>query len=308
LTLSRVIAALGQPGSTHINFRDSKLTRILKPSLSGNARMAVICCATPSELYIEETRSTLQFALRAKLVKMKPQVNKVIDDSSLIKRLQRELAEARKLAEGRENQQQSQHLQAEAQDAAKEAEARLHRLKAYFLKGPILPSALFGEYSRRENDGKTRNEVFEGEKDKRRWSYGPAAMQMTPENFKIRTIQAFQTCYVGENIASSAEAKLLKDALHAKGGKLSILLAENSALHKEINELKAAKDSILGENGKLDDSNSQLKYQLKCVKEENERLKCQLKELKSASSVNNIIDLTGVDASDGKSIVREKVH
>lgn len=48
LSLSRVIHALSQPG-THVNFRDSKLTRLLQPSLSGNAKMAVVCCVTPSE-------------------------------------------------------------------------------------------------------------------------------------------------------------------------------------------------------------------------------------------------------------------
>ena len=95
LTLSRVISNLGQ-GAAHVNFRDSKLTRILQPSLSGNARMAVICCATPSDLYLEETRSTLQFASRAKLVKTRAQVNEVMDDRSLIKKLQRELKEARR--------------------------------------------------------------------------------------------------------------------------------------------------------------------------------------------------------------------
>ena len=96
LTLSRVIVALGTTNQKHINFRDSKLTRILQPSLSGNAKMAVICCATPSELYLEETRSTLQFASRAKLVKTNAQVNEVLDDRSIIRRLQRELAEARR--------------------------------------------------------------------------------------------------------------------------------------------------------------------------------------------------------------------
>jgi chromosome segregation ATPase len=75
--LSRVIVGLGQPNQTHIHFRDSKLTRILQPSLSENARKAVICCATPSELYLEETRSTLLFASRAKLVKTRPRVTKV---------------------------------------------------------------------------------------------------------------------------------------------------------------------------------------------------------------------------------------
>jgi centromeric protein E len=48
LSLSRVIQSLSQPGS-HVNFRDSKLTRLLQPSLSGNAQMSVVCCITPSE-------------------------------------------------------------------------------------------------------------------------------------------------------------------------------------------------------------------------------------------------------------------
>lgn len=99
LTLSMVIQSLGQAASSnqhvHIKYRDSKLTRILQPSLSGNARMAVICCATPSELYLEETRSTLQFASRAKLVKTRAQVNEVMDDRAIIKKLQRELNEVK---------------------------------------------------------------------------------------------------------------------------------------------------------------------------------------------------------------------
>ena len=78
LTLSRVITGLIQNKTTHINFRDSKLTRILQPSLQGNARMAVICCISPSESYREETRSTLQFASRAKLIKTKAEINEVL--------------------------------------------------------------------------------------------------------------------------------------------------------------------------------------------------------------------------------------
>ena len=105
-----MIIGLGEPNDTHINFRDSKLTRILQPSLSGNARMAMICCATPSEFYLEETKSTLSFASRAKLVKTRAQVNEeVLDDRSLIKRLQRELVEARRAIAGPG---QHQHLMA----------------------------------------------------------------------------------------------------------------------------------------------------------------------------------------------------
>ena len=53
--------------------------------------MAVVCCVTPSERYIEETRSTLQFASRAKLVKTNATVNEVVDDATKLKRLKKEL-------------------------------------------------------------------------------------------------------------------------------------------------------------------------------------------------------------------------
>jgi uncharacterized protein YacL (UPF0231 family) len=43
--------------------------------------------------YIEETRSTLQFASRAKLVKTNATVNEILDESAKIKRLTKELNE-----------------------------------------------------------------------------------------------------------------------------------------------------------------------------------------------------------------------
>ena len=96
LTLSRVISALGRPevsaNNRHIGYRDSKLTRVLQPSLSGNAKLAFVCCITTSGLYLEETKSTLQFAQRIKHVKTASQINlKVADKSEIIKRLQDEL-------------------------------------------------------------------------------------------------------------------------------------------------------------------------------------------------------------------------
>lgn len=48
LSLSRVIHSLSQPG-THVGFRDSKLTRLLQPSLSGNAKMCIVCCVTSAD-------------------------------------------------------------------------------------------------------------------------------------------------------------------------------------------------------------------------------------------------------------------
>lgn len=142
LTLSRVIEGLGK-GAAHVNFRDSKLTRILQPSLSGNARMAVICCTTPSELYLEETRSTLKFAEGCKLVKTCAQVNEIMDDRSLIKKLQRELREARRGGPDKEAMEQMRALEEKAQVAEvanRKAEEDLKRMKDLILKGGVLPA------------------------------------------------------------------------------------------------------------------------------------------------------------------------
>jgi len=98
LSLSRVIHALSLPEKKRpkfIGYRDSKLTRILQPSLSGEACTAILCCASASRASLEETKSTLKFASSAKMIEVKPTVNEVVDQEALIRALQRELAETK---------------------------------------------------------------------------------------------------------------------------------------------------------------------------------------------------------------------
>lgn len=70
-TLASCIAALASH-SKHIPFRDSKLTRLLKDSLGGNARTTMIACVSPMQVSENETMSTLRYAARVKLIKNKP--------------------------------------------------------------------------------------------------------------------------------------------------------------------------------------------------------------------------------------------
>lgn len=94
LSLSNVINNLSLPEKKrpkHINYQDSKLTRILQPHLSGNAEMAIICCASAYKASLEEARATFQFGSRAKLVTVAPTVNELNDDSALVKKLHQEL-------------------------------------------------------------------------------------------------------------------------------------------------------------------------------------------------------------------------
>lgn len=57
LSLSLVINKLSEGQDQHINYRDSKLTRILQLSLGGNAMTAIICTVTPA--VVDETNFTL---------------------------------------------------------------------------------------------------------------------------------------------------------------------------------------------------------------------------------------------------------
>ncbi|OZJ06789.1 hypothetical protein BZG36_00143 [Bifiguratus adelaidae] len=96
LALGTVIAKLAENGSEnlrgHIPYRDSKMTRILQPSLGGNARTAIICTTTPSSRHADETISTLKFANRAKNIQNKPQVNEEKDgDTSVLSQYRREI-------------------------------------------------------------------------------------------------------------------------------------------------------------------------------------------------------------------------
>eukprot|EP01133_Synstelium_polycarpum_P012005 gene12005-14032_t len=93
LTLGSVISKLSEKQTGHINYRDSKLTRILQNSLSGNSRIAIICTVTLASNNMEETHSTLKFASRAKKITNNAKINEILDDKTLIKQYRSEIAE-----------------------------------------------------------------------------------------------------------------------------------------------------------------------------------------------------------------------
>lgn len=74
LTLGRVINALVDR-SSHIPYRESKLTRLLQDSLGGRTKTCIIATISPAKTNLEETISTLDYAFRAKNIKNKPQLN-----------------------------------------------------------------------------------------------------------------------------------------------------------------------------------------------------------------------------------------
>ena len=77
--------------SDPIPYRDSKLTRVLRPALEGNTKIAVICNISPSSDAVDETLSTLKFAQRAKRVKQTAVKNEPIGTKMLILKYENEI-------------------------------------------------------------------------------------------------------------------------------------------------------------------------------------------------------------------------
>lgn len=90
LTLGRVINALVDK-SSHIPYRESKLTRLLQDSLGGRTKTCIIATVSPAKTNLEETISTLDYAFRAKNIRNKPQINSMVSKNKLLREIGMEI-------------------------------------------------------------------------------------------------------------------------------------------------------------------------------------------------------------------------
>uniref|UniRef100_A0A8C6NJT7 Kinesin-like protein n=1 Tax=Nothobranchius furzeri TaxID=105023 RepID=A0A8C6NJT7_NOTFU len=82
-TLGNVISALVDGKSTHVPYRNSKLTRLLQDSLGGNSKTMMCANIGPADYNYDETISTLRYANRAKNIKNKARINEDPKDALL---------------------------------------------------------------------------------------------------------------------------------------------------------------------------------------------------------------------------------
>eukprot|EP00941_MAST-03F_sp_MAST-3F-sp1_P001526 g1526.t1 len=85
----------GKGNSVYVPFRNSKLTRILQPSLGGNSRTAMLCMITPASSCAEDSEATLRFAKRCSQVKNTAKVNKVAVADAMIGQHEHAVSELR---------------------------------------------------------------------------------------------------------------------------------------------------------------------------------------------------------------------
>ena len=95
-SLGKVISQLSsRQASSHISYRDSKLTRLLQDSLNGNSLNYFVACLSPAEFHLGETLNTVQYAQRARAIQSRPQIQQVSDESdkqAMIDRLRAEIS------------------------------------------------------------------------------------------------------------------------------------------------------------------------------------------------------------------------
>ncbi len=100
--LGNVISALVDGKSTHIPYRDSKLTRLLQDSLGGNTKTVMVACVSPAGMNYDETLSTLRYASSAKFIRNKPRINEDPKDA-LLKQYETEIQQLRSMIKRLEN-------------------------------------------------------------------------------------------------------------------------------------------------------------------------------------------------------------
>lgn len=160
--LGNVISALVDGKSSHIPYRDSKLTRLLQDSLGGNTKTIMIANVSPADYNYDETLSTLRYASRAKFIKNKPKINEDPKDALL-----REYSdEIRKLKELLERQGGSieQPLELSSNKSFHKQGSGVYRERENHLNAELQAreEAFLEEKSQREKLEKLMNDMMNG--------------------------------------------------------------------------------------------------------------------------------------------------
>jgi len=109
-----ILADSAKKGS-YVPYRDSKLTRLLKDSLGGNTKTAMIACISPSALCYEESVNTLNYASRARSIKKKVERN--------IKQVQLHVSKYKEIIDSLKNEIEYLRCQLRSQDGGSSLES-----------------------------------------------------------------------------------------------------------------------------------------------------------------------------------------
>lgn len=126
------IQGQGQPeAQVHIQFRDSKLTRVLQDSVGGNCKTCLITNVSPSNTCFNETLNSLKFADRAKGIKQHAEVNLVENTDLEAEKYRLEIDRLNQLIQSQINMNQSKQLfgQVQSESEVRELDGQIDALR-----------------------------------------------------------------------------------------------------------------------------------------------------------------------------------
>lgn len=277
--LGMVINSLTDGKSTHIPYRDSKLTRILQESLGGNSRTTLIINCSPSSSNDAETIGTLRFGVRAKTIKNKAKINaelSPLEMKQLLKKAQSQVTTYENYVANLEGEVQlwrggesvprerwAAPLPSDAVTGTK-AESRAQR--------PATPSRLPTDLARSETPSRSDSRVGD------RSSTPSLVLEKDEREEFLRRENDFQDQLAEKETQVSAAEKALqeiKEELQMLKENSSRSGKDNERLDGEVNELKMQLERVYFEGKEasitmdgLKEANSELTAELDEVKQQ----------------------------------------
>ncbi|BGP47392.1 Kinesin-like protein kip2 [Rhodotorula kratochvilovae] len=311
LALSSVISKLTDPSasSAHIPFRDSKLTRLLQPALSGNSRVAVVCTVSPDAEQAAETLGTLKFAKRAKMVVTKAERGVLVTKDMLLTRHTAEIARLRASIAALESsallsERDSALSRADAAEArassaaaaveAKDAElarlrAALERTRSLVLTGPELERLARRVSGAMASAGGAWDEVLSPSRSRSlRGAVGTpgkrCASEMSALGLGTPSARGRVRASVGGRLAEEDEYRekeaTLKPQLASAQDALAALTAssaaELSSLQSQLEASTSAGDTLRARVADLESERARLSAELATARAERDALRAEL--------------------------------
>ncbi|NXG52105.1 KIF6 protein, partial [Psilopogon haemacephalus] len=259
--LEQVIIALAEKNRSHIPYRNSMMTSVLRDSLGGNCMTTMIATLSIDKRNIEESISTCRFAQRVALIKNEAVLNEEIDPRLMIVQLQKEIQELKDelaLVTGKQR----------TSELSQEELLHLDELIETFLE---------------DNDPDSTLDVGA---DTRKIKYCFIRMKQLMKHSNMADKKLLSQNISEENNinkeAAEEELKKMKELLRQRDNEINILV---NMLKKEK---KKSQDALFQLNSASDGS-TVLEHSLSLNLEESQSPSCCLKETKDfSSSINRL--------------------
>uniref|UniRef100_A0A8C8E6R5 Centromere protein E n=1 Tax=Otus sunia TaxID=257818 RepID=A0A8C8E6R5_9STRI len=251
--LGQVIKKLCDDPSGFINYRDSKLTRILQNSLGGNAKTVIICTITP--VSFDETLSTLQFANTAKRMKNTPKVNEVLDDDALLRRYRKEILDLKKQLEEVSSKTQIHAMEKDQLAQLLEEKNTLQKVQEDRIRNLTEMLVTSASFSSKQNAKAKR---------RRRVTWAPGKINQASVSYfeDFEKPRLTETKKMKMSLSLSEDCKYLQEKIRKLCKAFLVLLLQDIAVN-EINVLQANFNNLVLENEQLKLEINEMKEKLK---------------------------------------------